>query len=287
MDVRFVRTLLAAIDGGSLAAAARGQAITPAAAAQRVGALEAQLRVPLLVRDGRRMAPTPECEVLLADLRQMVALEGGLSGRLAQDRLSGTLRLGAISTALGDYGAKLVQHLGAEAPDVALSLMPGSSAQLYEQFEAGHLDAALLVEPPFPLPKTMQFDLLEQQAIGWVRQPAAAADLPLLLYSRTAWGGVTCWEALAAHVGRAQVLCEMDAVEILAQMVADGLGQAVLPRWGGLRRHHPMLTFSPISGAVRQVGVLTWRRAHSSPLMQLLFAALTRGRGAYSISGLT
>ncbi|WP_299418881.1 LysR substrate-binding domain-containing protein [uncultured Shimia sp.] len=272
MDVRFVETLLAAVEEGSLAAAARRQGITAAAAAQRIGALEAALKVPLLVRDGRRMTATPDCEALLADLRQMVALKAGLAGRLAQEQLGGRLRLGAVSTALSDYGPTVVQQLEAEAPAVELALIPAASEAVLRQFEEGALDAALIVAPPFALPKTMQFDVLAKQPIGFVRPvgEGQANDVPFLVYSRTSWGGAACWRALTSQVSAPQVRCELDAVEIIAQMVEDGLGQAVLPRWQGLVKHHQDLQFVEIPDAFREVGLLTWRRDARRPLVRLL-----------------
>lgn len=277
MDVRFVETLLAAVEEGSLAAAARRQGITAAAAAQRIAALEASLKVPLLVRDGRQMAATPDCEALLSDLRQMVALKAGLAGRLAQEQLGGRLRLGAVSTALSDFGPTVVQRLEAEAPAVELALIPAASEVVFRQFEVGALDAALIVAPPFALPKTMQLDVLTRQQIGFVRSEVQAGpnDVPYLVYSRTSWGGAACWRALTSQVHTPQVRCEMDAVEILAQMVEDGLGQSVLPQWGGLARHHGGLSFEAIPGAVRDVGLLTWRREARRPVIRLLRRCLS------------
>ncbi len=272
MDVRFVETLLAAVEEGTLAAAARRQGITAAAAAQRIAALEAGLKVPLLVRDGRHMAATPDCEAVLPDLRQMVALKAGLAGRLAQEKLGGRLRLGAVSTALSDFGPTVVQQLEAEAPAVELALIPAASEVVFRQFEEGALDAALIVAPPFALPKTMQFDVLAKQPIGFVRSVVDGQDIdgPYLVYSRTSWGGAACWRALTSQVATPQVRCEMDAVEIIVQMVEDGLGQSVLPQWGGLARHHGGLIFEAIPGAVREVGLLTWRREARRPVIKLL-----------------
>ncbi len=274
MDIRFVETVIAAVEEGSLAAAARRQGITAAAAAQRVSALEQILGVALLRRDGRRMAATPDCEVLLPDLRAMLALRAGLAGRLAHQALSGTFRLGAVSTALGDFGVAVVQALKAQAPDVALSLTPAPSRDTFAAFEAGKLDAALIVAPPFALPKTMQFEVLAQQAIGLVTGSSRAPDAPFVVYSRHAWGGAACWQALQRIQGDAKILCELDAVEGIAQMVQDGLGQAVLPQWGGLARHFGDLRFDPLEAAPREIGLLTWRRTTARPIMALVRKAL-------------
>jgi DNA-binding transcriptional LysR family regulator len=279
MDLRFVETLLAAVEEGSLAGAARRLGITAAAVSQRVAALEAELAVPLLVRAGRQMAPTPDCDMLLADLRHMVALHAGLAAKLNSAELRGSLRLGAVSTALSDFGPKIVRSLEAQAPEVALSLIPAASDEIYRDFSEGNLDAALIVAPPFELPKTMTFEPLARQAVGLLQGRNAPVGLPYVLYKRTAWGGAVCWEALQAHDPAPRILCEMDAVEIIAQMVADGLGQAVLPQWGGLARYQEELSFAPLGASYREVGLLTWRRDARRPVIALLRDIL-RQRGA-------
>ncbi|WP_321831093.1 LysR family transcriptional regulator [Thalassovita sp.] len=270
MDLRFVETLIAAVDEASLAAAARRLGVTPAAVAQRVEALETELQVPLLIRSGRGMAATPECEALLPELRKLVSIRACLGQVLAQDQLVGPLRLGLISTALGDHAADLVQGLKQAAPEVDLTLSPGASAELYDAFEAGRLEAALIVAPPFALPKTMRFDVMAEQRLGLLQPRGGEVDLPFLLYARAAWGGAACHRLLQQRFGTPRVLCEMDALETIAQLVEDGVGRAVVPEWAGLQRRHPAAQFTPLGGATRQVGLLSWQRDSRRPVQQVL-----------------
>ncbi|MCG7493666.1 LysR family transcriptional regulator [Thalassobius sp. Cn5-15] len=270
MDLRFVETLIAAVEEASLAGAARRLGVTPAAVSQRVDALEAQLQVPLLLRFGRGMAATPECEALLPELRRMVAIHAGLPQILARDQLKGMLRLGAVSTALADHAADLVQGLKQHAPEVELTLTPGASAELYEAFMQRRLDAALLVAPPFAVPKALRFDPLTKQPVGLLMPKDGAADLPFLLYARAAWGGAMCYRVLQQQFGSPRFLCEMDALETIAQLVEDGVGQAVVPKWAGLLRRHAGVDFTPLGSAQRQVGLLSWQRDSRRPVQQVL-----------------
>lgn len=270
MDLRFVETLVVAVEEASLAAAARRLGVTPAAVAQRVEALEMELQVPLLVRAGRGMAATPECEALLPELRRLLAIRGGLQQVLAQDQLVGPLRLGAISTMLSDHAADLVQGLKQAAPEVELTLTPGASAELYEAFEQRRLEAALLVAPPFDVPKTMRFDVIATQRVGVLSPQSGGRDLPFLLYAREAWGGAACYRALQQSFGSPRVLAEMDALETIAQLVEDGVGRAVVPEWAGLQRRHPGARLQPLAAQGRQVGLLSWQRDGRRPVQQVL-----------------
>lgn len=271
MDLRFVSSLIAVIDEGSLAAAARVGGITPSAVAQRVTALEAQLQAPLLLRAGRMMQPTPECRTILPRLRQLLRDEAALKGALQAEVLQGPLRLGAISTVIGDHASDLVAGLRVAAPQVELQLIPGSSSVLFAAFEAENLDAALIVKPGFVLPKTMHFMPLAKQEIGWLAPELGSPEaLPYILYSREAWGGMPCWQALQAQDPSPRILAEMDALESIAQMVADGLGRAVLPRWGALSRYAVGARFTPIKGLYRELGLLSWSRDRTNPVLNLL-----------------
>ncbi|WP_417713779.1 LysR family transcriptional regulator [Pseudophaeobacter arcticus] len=279
MDLRFVSSLVLVIDAGSLAAAARVEGITPSAVAQRIAALEALLGVPLLVRAGRVMQPTPECRTLLPGLRQLLRDEQALKGLLHGDGLEGPLRLGAISTVIGDHARALVAGLRSAAPQVELQLSPGASSALFAEFEAEKLDAAVIVRPGFPLPKAMQFTPVARQEIGWLLPEAAAVEgsveaLPYILYSRKAWGGAVCWEALVAQHHSPKILAEMDALESIAMLVEDGLGRAVLPRWAALRRYARGAEFVPIPGLYRDIGLLSWSRDRRRPVLKLVLQIL-------------
>lgn len=275
MDTRFVASLLAIVEEGSFAAAARRVGVTASALSQRITTLETDLGVALLRREGRMVRPTHACRNLLPRLREMLRIEQDLRADVRGQGLVGSCRIGAISTALGDCAAPLLRHLREQAPDVELRLIPGTSPGLVAALEAEDIDMAVVVEPPVNLPKALRFDLLIEEPIGLLRpRHSEVARLPYLVYSREAWGGSLCWSALTDRVEDPQVLVEMDALETIAQMVEGGVGQAVLPGWRGLSRHAPGADFTPWSGARRRIGLLHRQRDADSPLVALVRAAL-------------
>ncbi|GLO69324.1 LysR family transcriptional regulator [Phaeobacter inhibens] len=279
MDIRFLSSLVTTIEEGSLAAAARREGITASAISQRIAALEADVGVVLLCRAGRVMQPTAECRRLLPKMREILRAEAELRGQLRGASLSGTLRLGAVSTAMGDYAGTILRHLRKAAPEVALQLVPGTSEGLYALMQQGQVDAALLIEPPFALPKAYVFKEVARQPIGLLqaemdRDGPSDGVLPFLIYSRDAWGGARCWQALTQRVDMPDILAELDALELIAQMVAEGTAQAVVPLWEGLRRHAG-LRFTPFDGEDRRLGVLLHQRDADSALTRVLLGALT------------
>ncbi|MCA0404926.1 MAG: LysR family transcriptional regulator [Proteobacteria bacterium] len=256
--MRFLESLLKVVELGSIAAAARAQGITATAVSQRIRALEEDLGCVLLSRAGHNARPTPECQLLQPRAERLVREAALLRSDLEQSELRGTLRLGAIATALTDHIPAIARRFRRDAPQAVLAVVPGASQELYQQVELGQLDAAILVAPPFAVPKRLGALSLDEQPLVLVTGAgaqgaslaAAAANQPLILYDRRSWGGRLAWQYLNEAGCPFEVFCEIDAPETIARMVEQGLGAAVLPRWKGLS-DMPGLTLTPLPEAKR------------------------------------
>lgn len=271
MDLRFLKSLINVVDAGSIAAAAQREGITASAISQRLQALEAELKVKLLLRSGRSVQPTPLCITLLPQMRHLLAEGRALSLSLSKTANVGRFRLGAVSTALTDYIPRIIRALTNEMPEVELSVSPGSSAQLYRAFQDGELDAVLCVAPPFTLPKSQRFDGLVRHPVGLIRGPDGGdADVPFIVYSRNAWGGMACWRAIEQITPTPRILCELDALETIAIMVQRGSGVAMVPKWAGLTQRFPDLGFTRIGTAFRTLGLLYRTHEVDHPMLPVI-----------------
>ena len=236
MDITQVKTLLAVVDGGSMAAAARHLDMTPAAIRQRLQRLEKSTGSKLLQRSGQRVVPTRSCRDALPSLRRLVQSADDARGQLARREPSGPFRLGAIATVMEDHAVQLVGCFRERFPAVDLTLRPGPSAELYEALLRGELDAAVMVAPPLPLPKRVHSYALFQQHYGVVTasvKPGASAR-GWLVYDRKSWGGEAAWECIRETEPEPDVICEMDDPHALLALTRAGLGRTLLPKWNGL-----------------------------------------------------
>lgn len=252
MDTRFLESLLAVVEVGSIAGAARQQGLTAAAVSQRVKVLEAELGCPLLVRSAQSAKPTGECLRMLPAAKALIRDAQRLSVHVAQDGLKGPYRLGAISTALLDYVPKLVRQFRSTAPDVEFTVQPGSSQTLYESFRAGGLDAVLVVAPPFSVPKEVRLSPVAKEPLCRIRPMISEGEcksgaLPWLVYDRSTWGGRHIAGQLERIQGNEPVLCELDSLETIAAMVEEGLGQAIVPVWACLAAQYKRLQIEPLT----------------------------------------
>lgn len=242
MDLRFLHSLLAVVETGSIAAAARREKLTAAAVSQRVQALERELDCVLLARTAHAARPTEACLALLPRARRLLAEAALLKDDIAGGALSGELVVGAISTMLTGVMPGALDSLSRSAPGLRLQLVPGSSLQLYEMLVRGALDAAILVAPPFALPKGLAAHALRTEPLAFLsREPvapeaigAAIEAAPFIRYDPGSWGGKLAADYLHAQGLFPQVRCDLDALETIAVLVARGMGHALVPVWPGL-----------------------------------------------------
>lgn len=243
MDVRFLESLLAVVDHGSIVAAAQAQALTPAAVSQRIQVLERDLGQVLLDRCANASAPSVACRDLLPAMRRIVQLSHELRRSADPTVAEGVFRLGAISTLLTALVPGLLLGLRDRAPKLELQITPGSSAALYEAVLAGDLNAALIVAPPFPTPIGLQQHVLREEPLCLIAPPAhparsaedAFADLPLVAYDPDSWGGQIAARYLADRGLMPSVFCALDGLEVISELVASGIGASLVPDWLGLR----------------------------------------------------
>lgn len=242
MDLRFLQSLVAVVETGSIAAAARREKLTAAAVSQRVQALERELGCALLARAAHAARPTEACLALLPRARRLLGEAALLKDDIAGGALSGELVVGAISTVLTGLVPGALDALTRTAPGLKLQLVPGSSLQLYELLARGALDAAVLVAPPFALPKGLVAHLLRTEPLVLLsREPVAPdaveeaiAAAPFIRYDPASWGGRLAADHLKARGLFPEVRCDLDALETIALLVARGMGHALVPMWPGL-----------------------------------------------------
>jgi DNA-binding transcriptional LysR family regulator len=222
-----------------MAAASRLLNISPSAIAQQLHALERGLGAPLIVRVGRTVRMTEQGGRILAHARQLVRDADDLKSIANDAAVSGELRLGACTTPLTGMLPEILQRVSARFPDVNVHIHSANSAQLYVEVEAGNLDAAFVLEAPYPLPKTCDWKMLREEPLI-VLAPAHLAhrkphDLlanePLIRYDRKLWGGRHADEYLRRHAITPHERFELNALNAIAVMVDRGLGVSIVPDW--------------------------------------------------------
>ena len=239
MDTQFLNTFVTVVDRGSMAAAARELNITPAAVAQQIRTLERELGAPLIARVGRTVSVTEEGSRIVQRARDLLRGVADMRSIANDSAVSGELRLGACPTALAGMLPDILARMVAAFPQINVFIKPGYSADLYRAVESGELDAAIVLQAPFSLPKTCQWQLLREEPLV-VLAPEAMADRdphellasqPLIRYDRNQWGGRLADEYLRNAGIVPQERFELNALNAIAVMVDRGLGVSLVPNW--------------------------------------------------------
>ncbi len=271
MDSKLLKSIVIVIDEGSIAAAALREGITASAISQRIKALEGMLGEKLLIRSGRNVQPTSACMALMPQILRVLEEVQVLREINPLNAASGDIRIGAISTVLSDEMPLIIRQITSRFPQVSLSIHPGTSKALFQQFQDGELDLVIGVRPPFSLPKSLQFIALETQPVGLLS--ALTTDVgcaPLIVYQRQSWGGAECWQAAQRINQSGPVLCELDALETIAIMVQNGVGVSIVPYWRGLDQRFNGLAFQPIDKAGRTIGLLIRNHQIQHPVVKMI-----------------
>lgn len=285
MDTHFLTTFVMVVDRGSMAAAARQLNITPAAVAQQIRSLERELGATLIARAGRTVSVTEAGTRILERARELLRDAADLRAVANDSGTTGELRLGAGTNALTGIVPDILARMVARFPEINVYIRPGYSPELYRAVENGELDAAVVLQAPFTLPKTCGWQVLREERLVVLAPQSMArrdphellATQPFIRYDRNQWGGYQVEQYLTSAGIKPRERFELNALNAIAVMVDRGLGVSLVPDWAspwpeGLKLARIAL---PRPCEPRRIGVL-WGR--STIRMRLVTAFLEEAR---------
>jgi DNA-binding transcriptional LysR family regulator len=239
METSFLATFVAVADQGSMAAAARRLNITPAAVAQQLHTLERELGTALFARAGRTVSITEAGARILDRARALLHDVDDLGAVAVDSGGTGELRLGAGTNALTGLLPDILARMVERLPRIKVFIKPGFSPELYRAVEAGEIDAAVVLQAPYPLPKTCAWELLREEPLVVLAPRALAGQdphvllrtQPLIRFDRQQWGGRLAEQYLHRAGIVPQERFELNALNAIAVMVDRGLGVSLVPDW--------------------------------------------------------
>ena len=232
LSVQQLEYLVAVHESPTWADAAERVGVTPSALSQGLAELERRLGVTLFAKDGRRRVPTEAAAVVLEHAHAVLARTQDLA-RWAQRRRAGTtgaVRVGMIDAAATIHCADALATFRSARPDVDLHLQVSPSGDLLRDLAAGRLDVVVCVAPSALPDGVTSAPLLDEdlavyapfdgppRAWGpWVTYPVGSETRALVV------------DALRKAGRPVTIVAESHQPEVLAQMVALGIGWSVLP----------------------------------------------------------
>jgi DNA-binding transcriptional LysR family regulator len=289
METRYLESLLAVAECGSIAESARRLNLTPAAVKQRIGVLEEQIGARLLQRSGQVMQLTEAGVAILERARSVVDAVRELPLLAAGNDLRGELRLFAIQTALSGLIPDILARLARDHPQIEVRILRGNSLDAYQRVFAGEVDAALTSEPSFEVPKAFNWSVVRDEPYVVLtpadvreRDPIRALEQhPFIRLDRNVYAGRT----IDGYLRRARIAVkerfELDGLEAIAVMVDRGLGVSLLPDWAPPWPEGLTLRKLPLPDPTlrRKTGLL-WPRSSQRGTLIAAFLATARATQA-------
>jgi len=238
MSIRSLRTLIAIAETGSFAAAANRVFITQGAVSTQIKALEEELGLTLFDRNRRPPELTEAGQLVVANARELVREYDSLRHVLdATDEVEGKVALGSIPSTLTGITPRIMKAMQRRFPKLKLTLSTGYSEELFSAVEHGDLDAAIVSEfteepknvvwRPFmrePIILIAPLDAPEMSA------EALLAEYPFIRFNPRTWVGRLIDETLRKRGIQVQDVMQMETIEAVGAMVAQGFGVALIPR---------------------------------------------------------
>lgn len=273
MDLKQLEYFVRVAELGSFTRAAQALGVAQPALSRQVRLLEVELRQNLLDRNGRGATPTEAGQLLLEHGRGILHQVERAREELGRVRtgLSGRVALGMPPSVARVLTVPLTRAFRQRLPEAQLSISEGLSTAMQENLLNGRLDIAVLYNPSAMPGVEHQSLLSEELLLVQPRPPGLQEDppppplalrevaaLPLLIPSRPNAIRMHVEAQMAAIGCRPNIALEIDGVSAILDLVADGVGCAILSRNAVMRSVRPSAYATrPIKEPELRIGLST------------------------------
>ncbi|MDU8432479.1 LysR family transcriptional regulator [Pseudomonas syringae pv. actinidifoliorum] len=235
--IKELKTLIAVAREGTFAAAGDRIGLTQAAVSAQMQRLEAQLGVELFDRKGRSAQLNRMGQQVLLQGQELVRLYGSLGSSATGSAPNVLVTIGAIASVQRSFLPDALALFHRQFPQCRTRVIPGLSMDLVNQVDAGEVDLAAIIRPPFSLHSDLRWTTLMREPYRLIvpadLQGEDWAELissqPFIRYDRSSFGGRQVDRFLRqTHVSLREV-CELDELDAIVKLVANGVGVALVP----------------------------------------------------------
>ncbi|MEO8807437.1 MAG: LysR family transcriptional regulator [Burkholderiaceae bacterium] len=291
--IRELKTLTAVAREGTFAAAGERIGLTQAAVSAQMQRLEAELGFQLFDRTGRAARLNAMGHQTLVQAQELLLLYSNLGSSDTDQRATVLLNIGAIASVQRSLLPDVLGRFHKQVPSCRTRVVPGLSMELLNLVDAGEIAMAAIIRPPFSLQSDLRWStlahepfrlLVPRHVVGndWAE---LLSSQPFVRYDRASFGGRQVDRFLrSAHLSVQQV-CELDELDAIVRLVANGVGIALVPQTATHRRWPAAVRAVDLGPHTfhRDIGLVhRAKRGLSAParlLAQLVFDAYS-GKGA-------
>ena len=246
--IRELRTFVAVAREGTFAAAGDRVGLTQAAVSAQIQRLETELGFALFDRTGRAARLNALGQQTLERAQELIRLYNGLGSRKSGRPAAAFVSLGAIASVQRSVLPEVLARFHKQRRDCHTRVLPGLSMDLLDRVDAGEIEMAVIIRPPFSLQSDLRWTTLthepfrllvprnlvgETSGDDWVE---LLATQPFVRYDRASFGGRQVDRFLRAAGVAVNQVCEVDELDAIVTLVAHGVGIALVPQTAAHRR---------------------------------------------------
>ena len=227
LDPHLLQSFVAIVETGSFTRAGERMHLTQSTISQQMRRLEQQLGCPLLDRSGRQVVTTAQGETLLGLARRILGLLARAGERVSE--ASHPLRLGVPEDFAAGAMTAVLAAFARQYPEVRLEVQSDLSHALWQAFEAGELDLALIKQGRGQGEPIARW----REPLAWVDSrdwPAGERDpVPLVVFPSEGLYRRQITEALDARGIPWRIAYVSASLASLQGAVSAGIGVSLLP----------------------------------------------------------
>ena len=227
LDPHLLQSFVAIVETGSFTRAGERMHLTQSTISQQMRRLEQQLGCPLLDRSGRQVVTTSQGETLLGLARRILGLLARAGDRVGEASLP--LRLGVPEDFAAGAMTAVLAAFARQYPEVRLEVQSDLSHALWQAFEAGELDLALIKQGRGQGEPIARW----REPLAWVDSrdwPAGERDpVPLVVFPSEGLYRRQITDALDARGIPWRIAYVSASLASLQGAVSAGIGVSLLP----------------------------------------------------------
>lgn len=174
LDVDVLRSFIAIVESGTVAAASDRVGRSPGAVSMQVKKLEDMLGRDLFERKRQGMTLTPQGDRLLDYARRMIELNREAMQAFSQPDLEGKINVGIIDSFKGERLAEVLGKFACCYPKVTVNVTMSNTVHMVPDLDAGNYDM-ILMTPGGHHPQRETDFLMRQEPLVWIAKEGGRA----------------------------------------------------------------------------------------------------------------
>lgn len=283
MDVKTLYTLIAIADRGSFAEAGHVIGLSLSAVSMQMRALEEELGITIFDRSRRPPVLTDSGLAFTHRARDLIAHWESMSEALKRDAAGGLLKLGSVHTCASGVLPLALKLMRQQGHAIDIHLTTALTHELEKAVYHRQLDVAVVTEPesmrgdldflPFA---DESFVVITHRTTEGKTDKKVLESTPYVRFNRAARVGHLINEEITRRNIVVRAVMEIDNLEGVIAMVANGLGTSIVPARDVKSEFPASIRTLPFGSPplTRRLGILVPRDNPRAHLAQTLLEAL-------------